>query len=91
MKIIIAGLASALLLTGCATDGIGRGALIGGAGGAAVGAITGEDVVKSAAVGAVAGAAIGYITADGRKREVYRDNDGNRYWVDDDGRRRYVN
>lgn len=91
MKIVILGVASAMLLTGCATDGVGRGALIGGAGGAAVGAITGEDVVKGAAIGAAAGAVIGYITQEGRKRELYSDGNGNRYWIDDNGKRRYAN
>lgn len=91
MKIAVLGLASAMMLSGCATDGIGRGALIGGVGGAAIGAATGEDVVKGAVVGAAAGAVIGYIMEDGKRLAVYRDDNGNRYWVDDSGRRHYTN
>ncbi|EGF93225.1 outer membrane protein peptidoglycan-associatedlipoprotein [Asticcacaulis biprosthecium C19] len=91
MKIAILGLASAVLLSGCATDGVGRGALIGGVGGAAVSAATGNDVVKGAAVGAVAGAVIGYVVEQGKKRELYSDGNGNTYWVDDNGKRHYQN
>jgi len=84
----------ALAVTGCASNAdrraAVRGALIGAAGGAAVSAITGGDLAEGAAIGAAGGAAIGVITQDGRKREVYRDRDGRRYWVDDRGRRRPV-
>jgi len=90
-KIAILGLSSAVLLSGCATDGIGSGALIGGVGGAAVGAATGNDAVKGAVAGAVAGAVIGYVVEQGKKREVYSDDRGNRYWVDDNGERHYTN
>lgn len=84
----------ALALAGCASHAdrraAVRGALIGAAGGAAVSAITGGDLAEGAAIGAAGGAAIGVITQDGRKREVYRDRNGGRYWVDDRGRRRPV-
>ncbi|MGA9659397.1 MAG: glycine zipper domain-containing protein, partial [Asticcacaulis sp.] len=89
-KMAILGLASAALLSGCATDGmgmgdIGNGAVIGGVGGAAVSAATGNDVVKGAVVGAAAGAVIGYVVKEGKKREIYSDGNGNRYWVGDNG------
>lgn len=91
MKIAVLGLAFATLLGGCATDGIGSGAVIGGVGGAAVGAATGNDPVKGAVVGAVAGAVIGYVVEQGKKRELYSDGHGNKYWVDDSGQRHYTN
>ena len=91
MKIAILGLAFATLLGGCATDGMGSGALIGGVGGAAVSAATGNDPVKGAVVGAVAGAVIGYVVEQGKKREVYSDGNGGKYWVDDSGERHYTN
>ena len=91
MKIAVLGLAATLLLGGCATDGIGSGAVIGGVGGAAVSAATGNDVVKGAVAGAVAGAVIGYVVEQGKKRELYSDGNGNSYWVDDNGKRRYKN
>jgi len=91
MKTTLLGLSSAVLLSGCATDGVGNGALIGGVGGAAVGAATGNDAVKGAVAGAVAGAVIGYVVEQGKKREVYSDDRGNRYWVDDNGGRHYTN
>lgn len=84
----------AIAVTGCVSNddkrAAVRGALIGAAGGAAVSAITGGDLAEGAAIGAAGGAAIGVITQDGRKREVYRDRDGRRYWVDDRGRRRHM-
>ena len=91
MKIAILCLASAVLLGGCATDGMGTGAVIGGVSGAAIGAATGNDVVKGAVVGAVAGAVIGYVVEQGKKRELYSDGNGNSYWVDDNGKRHYKN
>ena len=94
MKIAVLGLAAAMFLGGCATDGmgdVGRGAVIGGVGGAAVGAATGHDVLKSAAVGAAAGAVIGYVVEQGKKRELYSDGNGHQYWVDDHGDRHYTN
>lgn len=84
----------AVAVAGCASNAdqraAVRGALIGAAGGAVVSAATGGDLAKGAAIGAAGGAAIGVITQDGRKREVYRDRDGRRYWVDDRGRRRHL-
>ena len=94
MKIAILALTSAVLLSGCATDGMGdisKGAIIGGVGGAAVSAATGHDVVKGAVVGAAAGAVIGYVVKEGKKRELYSDGSGNSYWVDDNGNRHSAN
>ena len=83
-------LISSMFLAGCASDrgerrAAARGALIGAAGGAALGAITGGDALEGAAIGAAGGAVIGAITHDGRRRDVYRDDRGRRYWVDDNG------
>lgn len=92
--VIMATLASSLAVAGCASDNgerraITRGALIGAAGGAVVSGVTGGDLVKGAAIGAAGGAVIGAITHDGKRRDLYRDDRGNEYWIDDDGRRRY--
>lgn len=92
-KTLVALTAMSVMVAGCSTTrgdvgDTARGALIGAAGGAAISAVTGGDVVEGAAIGGAAGAVIGYITRDGKRREVYRDNRGNRYWIDDDGRRR---
>ena len=89
-KIAVLAMAPVLLLGGCATD-MGKGALIGGVAGAGVSAATGHDAVKGAVVGAVAGAVIGYVVEQGKKRELYSDANGNRYWVDDNGQRQYTN
>jgi hypothetical protein len=62
--ILIAGFAGALLLAGCGTntgDRLASGALIGAAGGAAIGALAG-DPGTGAAIGAVAGGAVGAAT-----------------------------
>lgn len=85
-----------LLLTATACEtrddpalrGAARGAAIGAAGGAALGAVTGGvGVGEGAAIGAAAGAAIGAVTANDRR--YYRDG-RDCYYVDRDGRRRYV-
>ena len=94
-KFLIAALAVGTTLSGCATDRVerrdaARGAAIGAALGGVISAATGGDFVEGAALGAAGGAAIGYITADGRRRELRRDRRGNRYWIDDRGRRRWV-
>lgn len=93
--LMLATLMSALLIAGCATDrgerrAAVRGALIGAAGGAAVAAVTGGDALDGAAIGAAGGAAIGAITHDGKRRDVYRDGRGRKYWTDDNGRRHRV-
>lgn len=83
----------ALALAGCASHdrrAAVRGAAIGAIGGAVVSAATGGDIAEGAAIGAAGGAAIGVITEGGRERKVYRDRDGRRYWVDDNGRRRHL-
>lgn len=96
-------MSSAGLLAGCTTDQYGnrqasrelKGAGIGAAGGAVVGAITGGDVLAGAAIGAGAGAIIGAVTNDNNRyedrdgRRYYYDNQGRRYSYDRNGRRRY--
>jgi len=67
-------LASVLLLPACAENYAGEGALVGAAGGAAVGAITEGNVAQGAAIGAAAGAVAGtLIKKDGRcyRRDSY--------------------
>jgi hypothetical protein len=84
-------LAAAGMLAGCATDQYGnqsasrglKGAGIGAAGGAAVGALTGGDVLAGAAIGAAAGAVLGIVTED---RNRYEDRGGQRYYYDNSGR-----
>src|SRR3546814_8426032 len=69
---------------------IGRGAAIGGAGGAAVGAVVpGLRTVEGAALGAAGGAVVGALDKDDEGRQWYRDEYGNRYYIDQDGRRHY--
>ena len=63
-KLLITGFAAALMLAGCGTntgDRLASGALIGAAGGAAIGALAG-DPGTGAAIGAVAGGAVGAAT-----------------------------
>jgi len=94
VKVIALVSALSMVIGGCASTSrreeraAVRGALIGAAGGAVLSAATGGDLATGAAIGAAGGAAIGVITQDGRKREVYRGNDGRRFWVDDNGQRR---
>lgn len=95
MKRLIPAFAALVLITGCASSNpesraAARGALVGAAGGALVSSMSGGDPWAGAAVGAAGGAAVGYIAADGKQRRVERDRNGRSYWVDDHGRRRYV-
>ncbi|WP_419814003.1 glycine zipper family protein [Glacieibacterium sp.] len=92
-KMTLLALVAAGSLTACTTDrygdqrlnGTGRGALIGAAGGAVVGALTG-NVAAGAAIGAAGGAVVGTIQDDNR----YEDRDGRRYYYDRNNRdRRY--
>lgn len=90
-----------LALAGCAsTDRYGyqrdnsqleraaTGAAVGGAVGAGVGAVVdGVNPVEGAVAGAVVGGAVGALT--GNNRQWYRDERGNCYYVDNDGRRNY--
>lgn len=84
-------LAATCLLAGCTTDQYGnqsasrglKGAGIGGAGGAVVGALTGGDILAGAAIGAAAGAVLGIVTED---RNRYEDRGGQRYYYDNNGR-----
>lgn len=95
MRLLLAGIIPAVMLSGCAADhqerrAAARGALIGAAAGAVLSAATGGDALTGAAAGAAGGAAIGVITKDGRRRDMYRHRDGRRYWVDDRGRERFL-
>jgi osmotically inducible lipoprotein OsmB len=95
MKLAIIALASCISITGCATNDqerrAARGALIGAAGGAIISSATGGDPWAGAAAGAAGGAAFGYVTADGKQRRLERDRSGRPYWVDERGRRQYLN
>jgi osmotically inducible lipoprotein OsmB len=91
-KTPLLALATLATLSACTTDQYGnqqasrglKGAGIGAAGGAAVGALTGGDVLAGAAIGAAAGAVIGIVTED---RNRYEDRNGQRYYYDNNGRR----
>lgn len=62
MKLTLGALAiAAVAVTGACTKNTGRGALIGGAAGAGLGALSGRGILGSAATGAVAGGAGGFI------------------------------
>ena len=82
---------AAASIAGCTTDQYGnqhasrglKGAAIGGAGGAAVSALAGGDVLAGAALGAAAGAVIGIVTDDHNR---YEDRSGYRTYYDRDGR-----
>lgn len=84
-KTILTALLAASTLTACTTNeygerrlnSTGKGAAIGAAGGAVVGALTG-DIVAGAAIGAAGGAVVGAINDDNR----YEDRDGRRYYYD---------
>ena len=88
-KVSFAALLAGATLTGCTEDrygdrhlnGTGRGALIGGAGGAVVGALAGDPLL-GAAIGAGVGAAAGAIHDDNR----YEERRGRRYYYDRDRR-----
>ena len=96
-------LATLVAVTGCTTDQYGnqhasrelKGAGIGAAGGAAVGVLTGGDVLAGAAIGAAAGAIIGAVTNDRNHYEdrngyrTYYESDGRPYYYDQNGKRRY--
>ena len=79
------------MTTGCTTDrygdqhlnGAGRGAVIGGAGGAVVGALTGNPLL-GAAIGAAGGAVVGAVADDHNR---YEDRNGRRYYYESDNRR----
>ena len=87
--LIVLSIALAAGAAGC-NDRIGRGAAIGGAGGAAIGAVApGVGVVEGAAIGAAAGAVIGALGKDDKGRDWYRDQNDNKYWVDKNDRRHY--
>lgn len=105
IKSSLLALAAATSLSACATDGYAsdsrtsrglKGAAIGGAAGAGLGAVTGGDVLTGAAIGAAAGAVLGVVTSDRNRyedREGYRtyyERDGRAYRYDRDGRKRYI-
>lgn len=82
---------AALLLAGPAQAGdlkdIGKGAVIGGAGGAVVGAVVpGLSTGEGALIGAAGGAVVGALDKD---RKYYRDRNGRKYYIGKDGRRHY--
>jgi hypothetical protein len=82
----LAGLVAAPAAAGETKD-IVKGAVVGGLGGAAVGAIVpGVSVGKGAVIGAGGGAVVGALK---KNHKYYRDNQGRRYWLDSKGRRRY--
>lgn len=91
VKTPMMALAALASLSACTTDQYGnqqasralKGAGIGAAGGAAVGALTGGDVLAGAAIGAAAGAVLGIVTED---RNRYEDRSGQRYYYDNRGR-----
>ena len=94
MRSVILATTMSLALAGCANGShVGRGAGIGAAGGAVLGAVVpGINPVEGAAIGAAGGAVVGAIQDGNRdrdRRRWYRDDRGNRYWVDRDGRRHY--
>ena len=88
---LILAAAAALGTTACSTDsygnqhlnGAGKGALIGGAGGAVVGALTGNPLL-GAAIGAAGGAVVGAVSDDHNR---YEDRNGRRYYYESDNRR----
>ena len=66
---------------------IGKGALIGGAGGAVVGAvIPGLSTGEGALIGAAGGAVVGALDKD---KKYYTDRNGRKYYIDNNGQRRY--
>lgn len=66
---------------------VGKGALIGGAGGAVVGAVVpGLSTGEGALIGAAGGAVVGAVSKD---RKYYRDRNGRKYYIGKDGRRHY--
>ena len=68
------------------TKDIVKSGAIGAGGGAVVGAIIpGLSVGEGALIGGVGGAVVGAL----KKHKYYRDNQGRRYWLDKNGRRRY--
>ncbi len=94
LKTAMFALVATASLAGCTTDQYGdqhasrglKGAGIGAAGGAIVGALTGGDVLAGAAIGAAAGAVVGIVTED---RNRYDDRNGQRYYYGNDGREYY--
>lgn len=89
----IAGVVAALALAAPAHAGdgkdIAKGAVIGGAGGAVVGAVVpGLSTGEGALIGAAGGAVVGAVSKD---RKYYTDRSGRKYYVDKHGRRVYKN
>lgn len=64
-----------------------KNAAIGAGGGAVVGAVVpGVSVGEGALIGGAGGAIVGALDKD---RKYYRDEQGRRYWIDKNGKRRY--
>lgn len=71
-------------------DKVVHNAVIGGAGGAVAGAlIPGLSVGEGALIGGAGGAVVGALDKDKKHRRWYRDDRGNRYYVNKHGRRVY--
>ena len=93
VKTMLLAAAATVSLSACTTDQYGnqhasralKGAGIGAAGGAIIGAIAG-DPLAGAAIGAAGGAIIGAIEDD---KNRYRDYNGQRYYYEPDGRSYY--
>lgn len=83
MTIMSTVVASGLILSGCAGNYAGEGALAGGAIGAGVGAVSDGDVGESAAIGAAAGAVGGALIKKDRKGCYRYDHNGYRFWDED--------
>jgi hypothetical protein len=85
-----------ITLSACASNGDGRGdrvlrgAGIGAAGGAVAGAIIpGLSVGEGALIGGAGGAVVGALERDRYGRQWYRDERGNEYYINRNGRRVY--
>lgn len=91
----MAAVLAAGTLTACTTDQYGeqrvsrpgQGALIGGAGGAIIGALAGNPAL-GAAIGAAGGAIAGVVADDNHR---YEDRNGRRYYYDENNRRYHYN
>jgi hypothetical protein len=78
-------------IAGCAgrSGEVVKDGLIGAGGGAIVGAIVpGVSTGEGAAIGGVGGVVYGLLK-DRRGNTIHKDDQGNKYWIDKKGRRRY--
>ena len=82
---------SLLLVAGCAgrSGEVLKDGLIGAGGGAIVGAVVpGVSAAEGAAIGGAGGAVYGLLK-DRNGRTIYKDERGNKYWINKKGQRRY--